>query len=142
MEEVEGSPGFGGDVGEVILDPGPGEGLDFEIAGLEVGVWVRDQFLGLLDLRGDHVGLVVLGGDFNLALWASLFSTTIREARYPHHYLNRVAQDSSVSLRWFSRRVTTVLCRLLPSESHFSRSTGRGLYSSFYQLRLSSCATN
>lgn len=91
MEEVEGSLGFGGDVGEVVLDPGPGEGLDFEIAGLEVGVWVRDQFRGLLDLRCGHVGLVVLGDNFNLPPWASLVSITICEARYPHHYLNSVA---------------------------------------------------
>ena len=41
MEEVEGSLGLGADVGEVVLDPGPGEGLDFEIAGSEVGVGVR-----------------------------------------------------------------------------------------------------
>ena len=77
MEEVEGgSLGFfGGDVGdgEVVLRPGPGEGLDFQIEACEVGVlgfWVWVS--GVLDLRGDEVGLVVvvvvLGYRFSVSL--------------------------------------------------------------------------
>lgn len=83
MEKVEGFLGFGGDVGEVVLDPDPGEGLDFAIASLEVGVWVWAQFLGWLDLRCDDSGLVVLGDIFSLPLWAiaSPVPPAIYEAR-------------------------------------------------------------
>ena len=66
MEEVKGALGFGGDVREVLLDPGIGEGLDFEVAGLEVGVWVMDQTLGLLNLRPDDISLVVRSDSPNL----------------------------------------------------------------------------
>ena len=91
MEEVEGSLGFRGDFGEVVLDPSPGEGLDFEIAGLEVGVWVRDQFLGLYDSRCDNIGLIVFSDGFNLSLWGPLVSPAICKARYLHYHLNRFA---------------------------------------------------
>lgn len=72
VEEVEGAFGFGGDVGEVLLDPGPGEGFDFEIAGFELGISVQGPSLGWLhDVGGDNIGLVVLvlvGYRFTLSL--------------------------------------------------------------------------
>ena len=69
MKEIEGFSGFGGDVGKVVHDPGPCEGLDFEIAGFEVGVCVWLRFLGLLNARGDDVGPVVFDDGFNVPLW-------------------------------------------------------------------------
>ena len=69
MEEVEGSFGFGGNVGEVFLDPGPGEDFDFTIPFFEIGVWVWGRFLRWLSsVCSDDVGLVVVSYSFSLSL--------------------------------------------------------------------------
>lgn len=119
MEEIKRFLSSGGDVGEVVQDPGPGEGLDFAIATFEVGISVRSWFLGLLDLCCEDSGLVILSDNFSLLLWAFVF-VAIYEARYLHHDLNRVAFGLSVSLELFSMGTRPALYRLLPKESHFS----------------------
>lgn len=78
------------------MNPGPGEGLDLDIAPVEVGVWICGLCLGLLrllDFRCDDIGPVVLNDSFNLHLWAvvPLVPTAIYEARDLHHDLNSVA---------------------------------------------------
>ena len=95
MEEVEGAFGFGCDVGEGLLDPGPGKGFDFEIAGFELGISVWGPFLGWLpSVGGDNVGLiVVVSYSFTLSLRAVAFpvSSAVFEPRCLHHDLNGVA---------------------------------------------------
>ena len=95
MKEIEGSLGFAADVGEVVLNPGPSEGLDFQIAGSEVGVWVCDLVFGSLKVCGDGVGLIgvlVVSYGVNLSLRAvACFVPSAVAERCLHHDLNDIA---------------------------------------------------
>lgn len=92
VEEVEGFFRFGVDVGEVLLDPRPGEASDFNVALLELGVWVWvwGRFLGRLDALGDDAGIVVTGYGFNIPLpeLVCLVFAAVFEVRCRHHDLN------------------------------------------------------
>lgn len=94
-EEVEAPLGSGVDGGEVLLDPGPGEALDFGIAGPEGGVLVPGRYLALPDVRCEDVGLLValLGDGFRFPPWAvaALVSRGFCDARHLHHDVNGVA---------------------------------------------------
>ena len=122
MEEVEGSLGFRRDVREMVLGPGPGEGLDFAIAGSYAGVCVWEHGRGFLGVRGDEIGLVVFGHSIDLLLWnaASRLSTAVYEARHLHHDLNGFACSRSVSLDLLCRRTLTALHGTLLEKAHFS----------------------
>ena len=89
MKEVEGSLGFGADVGEVVLDPGPSEGLDFQIAGSEVGVWVCDLVSGSLKVCGDDA-VVSYGVNLSLRAVACFVPSAVSE-RCLHHDLDGIA---------------------------------------------------
>lgn len=92
VKEVEGSLGFGADVGEVVLHPGPSEGFDFQIAGSEVGVWVCDRGLGSLKVRGDDVGFIgVLVVSYGALRAVACSVPSAVSERCLHHDLNGIA---------------------------------------------------